>query len=98
MEIKIAVVVFHGVLVLLGAFGLIREHAKLKKKVDSHEDRMAKLEAANRRRMPYAAYEEVLNAMAALDVHEREIDFEKSIMENAKAHLAKAMETGTKRE
>ena len=85
-------------LVLFGAVGLIREYINIKRTVDSHEERMKKLEEANRKRMPYAAYEELLNAMAALDVHEREIDFEKSVMENAKAHLTKAMSAGTKRE
>jgi len=98
MEIKLLLICVITILTLFGAVGLIREYMNIKRTVDSHEERMKKLEEANRKRMPYAAYEELLNAMAALDVHEREIDFEKSIMENAKAHLAKAMSTGTKRE
>ena len=98
MEIKFLLLIVIGILTVMAALGAMREYMGTKSKVESLEERMKKLEEANRKRMPYAAYEELLNAMAALDVHEREIDFEKSVMENAKAHLTKAMSAGTKRE
>lgn len=62
------------------------------------EKRVDDLEKANRQRLPYKSFEEILNGMAALDVLERETDFKQNVIANAKAHFSKAMAAGTKRE
>lgn len=68
------------------------------KYVDDMHKRIERLEKANQLRLPYQAFEEMLDGMAALDVRDREIKFEQAIMDNARAHFAKAMAAGTKRE
>jgi len=98
MEIKLLLICIITILTLFGAVGLIREYMDIKRKVDSHEDRMKKLEEANRKRMPYEAFEQILDARAALNKEKEEFQFFVSLIENAEAHLDKAMATGTKRE
>lgn len=62
------------------------------------EKRVTDLEQANRQRLPYKSFEEILNGMAALDVLERETEFKTNVIQNAKAHFSKAMAAGTNRE
>lgn len=98
MEIKLLLICVITILTLFGAVGLIREYMNIKRTVDSHEERMKKLEEANRKRMPYEAFERILDARAALNKEKEEFQFFVSLIENAEAHLDKAMSAGTKRE
>lgn len=98
MEIKVLLTCIIALLVLFGAAGLIREYINMKRISDGHEERIAKLEAANRKRMPYEAFERILDARAAINKEKEEFQFFISLMENAEAHLEQAMSAGTKRE
>lgn len=62
------------------------------------ETRMHELEAANCKRMPYRAMEELLDAMAALDKEKSEMQFHVSLIDNARGHMMNAMKSGTVRE
>ena len=55
-------------------------------------------ESASRQRLPYRAFEEMLNAMAALDKEKSEMEFHTSLIDNAMGHMANAMRAGTVRE
>lgn len=72
--------------------------ANVEKKNDDLETRISKLEDANRKRMPYASAESILDAMAALDALANEESFKQTLIENAKAHLTNSLAAGTKRE
>lgn len=48
-----------------------------------------------RKRMPYEAAEEVIDAMAVLDAAEEKNLLQLEYVQNVKAHLAKALQTGT---
>lgn len=86
------------ILVIIIALLLWREiHGHLQR-VNGLEKRIADLEKANLQRLPYPAFEEILNGMAALDVLERESEFKQDVIKNAKAHFANAMAAGTKRQ
>lgn len=98
MEIKIWLLIVIGLITVFAAVGAMHEYMGTKKKVDSLEERMKKLEAANRKRMPYEAFESILDARAALNKEKEEYQFFVSLIENAEAHLDKAMSAGTKRE
>jgi hypothetical protein len=79
-------------------YSALRAHAELAKRVSDLDQRIAKMEQASRLRMPYRAFEEILNGMAALEVRDREVELEKNILENARAHFSNALKVGTKRE
>jgi hypothetical protein len=83
---------------LICLFLLGREWARREKQISDLTKRIRDLETANRQRLPYRSYEEILNAMAALDKELSERNFYTSLIENAKGHLANAMKAGTKRE
>ena len=60
---------------------------------DSHQrlvKRIAVLEQASKHRLPYRTAEEIEDATAAIVKAMREIDFDKSILENALGHLQNA--------
>ena len=71
---------------------------RLYKKVIDLEKRMSVLEQAKNKRMPYEAFENILDARAALNKEKEEFKFFVSLIENAEAHLDKAVTVGTKRE
>lgn len=71
---------------------------RLYKKVIDLEKRMSVLEQAKNKRMPYEAFENILDARAALSKEKEEFQFFVSLIENAEAHLDKAVTVGTKRE
>lgn len=98
MEIKFLLLIVIGILTVMAALGAMREYMGTKSKVESLEERMKKLEEANRKRMPYEAFERILDARAALNKEKEEFQFFVSLIENAEAHLDKAMSAGTKRE
>lgn len=54
------------------------------------EERLSLMERAKQKRLNYVSLEEIEHAMAALDVMDRELEFKRSVLDNAKAHLAKA--------
>jgi hypothetical protein len=96
MEIIILLLVFICALILY------REWAEAKrrneKRIQDMEKRVTDLEAASRQRLPYKAFEEMLNAMAALDKEKTEMEFHTSLIDNAMGHMANAMRVGTVRE
>lgn len=69
-----------------------------RQRVRSMDERIKKLEDAQRTRMPYEAMEKFLNGMAALDVLENDVDFGGKVVATAKYWFAQALATGTKRE
>lgn len=97
MEMKYLVIFLIGSLIFLSAFLLFREFTGLHKKVDDLGKRMKKLEEASCKRLPFKAYDETLDAMAALDALEHAEDFRQILIQNAKAHLIKSMTVGTKK-
>lgn len=98
MEIKIILMLVVGVFTILSAVLGYHEYAALKRKDQELEDRIAKLEKTKSKRMPYEAMESILDARAALNKEKEEFQFFISLIENAEAHLNKAMTVGTKKE
>lgn len=105
MEIKILVFTIVFLFTLVSVFLLMREYLESKnrlgnveKKNEDLETRVTKLEDANRKRMPYASAESILDAMAALDALAAEENFKQTLIENARAHLTNSLSAGTKRE
>lgn len=86
------------VLIAITIYSAWRAHVTLAEKVHDLDQRLKKMEDARRLRMPYAAYDSILDALAGLDVEERESQFHSNIRENIRAHLFKAIQTGTKRD
>lgn len=81
------------ILVILSAIGL---YYGFSNKIKELEARLKKLETANAKRLNYHAFESLLDAMAALDKEKTEMEFHVSLIDNAQAHLRKAMKVGTK--
>jgi hypothetical protein len=78
-------------IILISIFAIYNHMARM-------EERITRLEQASKHRLPYKAFEEILNGMAALDVRDREVEFEKSLLDNARTHFTNALQVGTKRE
>lgn len=85
-------------LVILCFLLLGREWSRYEKRINALERAVEKLEASNRQRLPYKAFEEILNAMTALDKEKTELEFHVSLIDNARGHIANAMNVGTNRE
>jgi len=98
MEIKLTLSLLIGLLIVISTILFFYEHMNLKNKVSEIEKRMVKLEQAKNKRMPYEAFESILDARAALNKEKEEFQFFISLIENAEAHLEKAVTVGTKRE
>ena len=92
---EIVAFVLLGIIIALGAFLLYREFIN---QISALTTRIEKLEEANRKRMPFKSQDEILDAIAALDLLEYEEDIKANLRKNAKAHLFNALEVGTKRE
>lgn len=75
-----------------------KENTNLHKEIESMNTRITKLEKSQRLRMPWTAMENLLDAKAAINLEKEQFQFFVSLMENADAHLDKALKTGTKRE
>jgi hypothetical protein len=86
------------ILSLFCLYLLGREWSRREKQIEDLRKRVRSLEQANLQRLPYPAFEEILNGMAALDVLERESEFKQDVIKNAKAHFSNAMAAGTRRE
>lgn len=76
----------------------LHKEKDLRQKINALSGQIDKLEKANAMRLPYKSFEELLNAMAALDKEIYERNFQTSLLENATGHIANAMAIGTKRE
>ena len=92
---EVIVIVLLIVIIALSAAMLYREFKHMN---DRLEARITKLEEASKKRVPYRTQEELLDAMAALDAFENEVDLGKTMIVNAKAHIAKGLQVGTNRE
>jgi predicted Holliday junction resolvase-like endonuclease len=95
MEIIVIVIVQLVIVMAFSAFMLYREFKHMNARLEA---RISKLEEASKKRVPYRTQEELLDAMAALDAFENEVDLGKAMIENAKAHIAKGLQVGTKQE
>jgi len=114
MEISFGVIlsILLVIIIALSAFMLYREFSQVHSRVDklesnsaekslaiqALEERMKKLEQANRKRMPWEALEKLLNARAAINVAKEEHQINVGILENAESWIEQVMATGTKRE
>ena len=85
-------------LVALCVYLLGRDWKRNEERIREMEKRVQDLESASRQRLPYRAFEEMLNAMAALDKEKSEMEFHTSLIDNAMGHMANAMRAGTVRE
>ena len=105
MEINALVITLIVIIIFLSALMLYREFSQLRNEKNALREenrelkaRIEKFEASSRKRIPYAVYEAMLDAMAGLDVEEREAQFHSNIRENIRAHIYRAMTIGTNRE
>ena len=83
---------------LICLYFLAREWNRQEKQITDLAKRVRDLETANVQRLPYKSFEELLDAMAALNKEIEERKFQTSLIENAAGHIANAMKVGTKRE
>lgn len=86
------------VLIAFSAGMLYRDLRHTTQTLKALVERVEKLEGANKQRLPYRSQEEILDAMAALDALQHELNFKNNLVDNAKAHLTKSMQVGTTRE
>lgn len=109
---EVIIIILLVVIIALSAFMLYREFSqvngrvsKLEEKsaeksvaIQRLEERMKKIEQANRKRMPYDALEKLEHAQAALDLEEFEREIGLTRIKNAKEWLRMTLASGTKRE
>lgn len=95
---EIAIVLLVVTVIVLSAFMLYREFQNVSNRVSALDERVKKLESANRLRMPWDAMNKLLNARAALNREKEERKLGIDFIENAEAWIDQAMATGTKRE
>lgn len=86
------------VFVMLFLFLIYKKYDEMNRMIAEMGKRLNKLESANRKRMPYEAYEHLIDAMSALDAEEREVEIKRIFLGNARSHMEQAMAAGTKRE
>lgn len=98
VDMEITIIILIVLIIVLSSAMLYREFQHVSRRVSGLEERVVKLESANRKRMPYEAFEMILNARAALNKEKSEFQFFNSLIENAESWLDKAVEIGTKRE
>lgn len=91
MEIETLLAIILTAVITLSVIRFVDEYKLMKKRITT-------LEEANRLRLPYKSYEEILDAIAAHNLYMEQKKFEVSLLENEHAHLVKAMQVGTKRE
>ncbi len=98
MSLTITLVSSVILLSLLSMVLLWREWDRREKRITELEKRVQELQHANRQRLPYKSFEELLDAMAALDIELETRKLQTDYLENVKGHIANAMTVGTKRE
>lgn len=77
---------------------LLREWNRREKQMAELTKRVRDLENANNKRLPHRAADELLDAMAVLDLEIEKQEIETERLKNIQAHITNAMATGTKRE
>jgi len=77
---------------------LYREWAYRERRIVTLEKQVIDLQQASRQRLPYKSFEELLDAMAALDIELETRKLQTDFLENAKGHITNAMRVGTKKE
>jgi predicted Holliday junction resolvase-like endonuclease len=95
---EVIVIVLLILVIALSAVMLYREFQGVSQRMGKLEERVNKLETANRKRMPWAAVDKLLNARAALNREKEERQLGISFIENAEAWLDQVMAEGTKRD
>lgn len=98
---SISVVVLIAIIILLSILSMLllcRDWSRREKQIEKLEKQIADLQKANCQRLPYKSFQELLDAMIALDKEIEERKFQTSLLENAAGHIANAMSVGTKRE
>ena len=85
-------------LTIIVAALLAREIRSTYDRIAELERRLRKLELAGRQRLPHAAADELLDAMAVLDMELSKKQIELDYLENVKGHITNAMSVGTKRQ
>lgn len=98
MSITLPLIPIIIVVLILSMVLIYREWNQRERKITDLEERIQKLESASQLRLPYVATDELLNAMAVLDVKRSNIQIELDYIDNIKAHITNAMTVGTKRE
>lgn len=99
MSLSIAILI--TIIILLSILSMLllwREWARKEKRIENLEKQVADLQKANCQRLPYKSFQELLDAMVAIDKELEERNFYNSLLENAKGHIANAMAVGTKRQ
>ena len=77
---------------------LAREWNRRDRQIAELTKRVRQLEEAGKLRLPHQAADELLNAMAVLDVEIGKEQLKLDYLENIKGHIANAMSVGTKRQ
>ena len=75
-----------------------RDWSQREKRIIELEKQVRELQEASRQRLPYKSFEELLDAMAALDIELETRKLQTDFLENAKGHITNAMRVGTKNE
>jgi uncharacterized protein YeeX (DUF496 family) len=86
-----------AILAVLTVVLLWREWDRREKRIADLEKRIRDLESAGKLRLPHQAADELLNAMAVLDVQISKEQLKLDYLENIKSHITNAMSVGTKR-
>jgi len=98
MALTLALILAIVLLSILSMYLLARDWTRRERQIEKLEKQIADLQQANRQRLPYKSFEELLDAMAALDVELESRKLQTDFLENARGHIANAMKVGTKGE
>lgn len=109
MEMKLLLIVIVSSIVIYATFLLAREYVTMQTKLKSLDERIRKLESANKLRVPFGVQDELLDTIALLDLleHRKQIEdeastakkeYEEKLLKSAKDRLIKTLAIGTKRE
>jgi hypothetical protein len=92
------VVALIALLSILSMFLLWREWDRREKEITELTKRVKALESSGQLRLPHQAADELLNAMAVLDVELSKRQIEMDYLKNIQGHITNAMSVGTKRQ
>jgi len=98
MALTLALISSVILLSVLSMYLLARDWTRREKQIEKLEKQVADLQQASRYRLPYKSFEELLDAMAALDIELETRKLQTDFLENAKGHITNAMKVGTKGE
>jgi hypothetical protein len=92
-----ALIVFGaGLAVGAGATALLMMVRGLHRQITELKERIAKLEEAGRKRMPFGAVDEILDGIAVLSRLDDDLELKRDYLHVGLAHIKKAIQTGTK--